>query len=93
MDNLKETLQDLVKSPGWAWLCEQARQEWLHPFDQVMLAISDRDDSMALNKLRQVHAAKAAVEAMLAKPEARIRQLEEAEAAAQHLGYSRRGAL
>ena len=92
--DLREHLEELVKHPGWLWLCEEARKEWEHPLAHIMNAVGDRDDAMALNKLRQVLAAKAAVEAMLAKPEARIRVLREAEEArAGHPDYSRRGTL
>lgn len=92
--DLREHLEELLKHSGWLWLKEEARKEWEHPFAQTLAAISDRDDNMALNKLRQIQAAKAAVETLLAKPEAKVRQLLEAEQQrTPHTDYSRRGTL
>ena len=90
-----EDLTNLLKSPGWLRVGEYARQHVTDNLQRhVAQAADDRDDVMALNKLRQVIAAQKAVEALLAWPAERIRRLEEG-VAAEHAApsLSRRGGL
>lgn len=73
-----EDLTNLLKSPGWLRLGEYARMSITANLNRhVAQAADDRDDVMALNKLRQVIAAQKAVEALLAWPSERIRGLEQ----------------
>ena len=91
-----EDLSNLLKSPGWLRVGEYARVHITeHLTQHIASAANDRDDVMALNKLRQVIAAQKAVEQLLAWPGERIRHLEQQTAVA-HGGMSslsRRGGL
>ena len=90
-----DDLENLLKSPGWLRLGEQARTTWTEQMAHyVTQATGDADDTMALNKLRQVVAAKTAVERLLAWPAERLRHL--ADITAQERAaptLSRRGGL
>ena len=90
-----EDLTNLLKSPGWLRVGEYARVHITeHLTQHIASAANDRDDVMALNKLRQVIAAQKAIEQLLAWPAERIAKLEEATARAQAVpSLSRRGGL
>jgi len=90
-----EDLENLLKSPGWLRLGEYVRQTWGDQLSQyVTQATGDADDTMALNKLRQVVAAKNAVERLLAWPAERLRHLGDTVARErQPETFSRRGGL
>lgn len=90
-----EDLTNLLKSPGWLRVGEYARLHVTENLNRhVAQAADDRDDLMALNKLRQVIAAQKAVEALLAWPAERIQRLEQG-VAVEHVpqSLSRRGGL
>lgn len=96
----KEIWTQLVQCPGWLLLKNKARTYWAENIDQhLAAAANDRDDVVALNRMRQVIAAKQAVEAMLALPDEEIRKCETLDAKAdQRVGnlaeaFSRRGGL
>lgn len=95
MNDLHAELSALVKSPGWLWVMHEARKELDETLTQQMtLAANDRDDAMALQKIRQVVAARKAIERLLASPSEKIRRLEES-VAREHepVGLGRRGPL
>lgn len=69
-------LENLIKSPGWLRVRRHTEQEWIEHIDQHLgHATNDTDDLLALQKLRQVIAAKRAAEAVLAWPAHRLAQL------------------
>ena len=75
--SLKDDLTNLVKSPGWLQVCRYARDTWDEQLAQhINSAAGDRDDAIALQKIRQVIAAKKAVADLLAWPEAQIQRLD-----------------
>ena len=72
----QDDLENLVKSPGWLRFCEAQGEEWSHQIDRyIAAAANDNNDVAALNKLRQVIAAKQAVLRALTWPTERLRQL------------------
>ena len=85
--------KDLIDSPGWARLLEHARQTWTGPTILGLVEqMADKPaDSEALAKLRQMIAAKRAVERLLQIPAEAIARIERNEPNAAPLG--RRGAL
>ena len=91
----QDDLENLLKSPGWLRLGEYVQKTWGDQLGQyVTQATGDADDTMALNKLRQVVAAKNAVERLLAWPAERLRHLAESVAREhQPESLSRRGGL
>ena len=90
-----EDLTNLLKSPGWLRVGEYARVHITeHLTQHIASAANDRDDVMALNKLRQVIAAQKAVEQLLAWPAERVAKLENVTAREQAVpSLSRRGSL
>lgn len=91
----QDDLENLLKSPGWLRLKENVTQTWGEQLAQyVTQATTEADDVMALNKLRQVVAAKTAVERLLAWPAERLRHLADGvERIVDRPGLSRRGGL
>lgn len=91
----QDDLENLLKSPGWLRLHAYVKETWGEQITQyVTQATSDSDDIMALNKLRQVVAAKNAVERLLAWPAERLRHLGDETARSQApVSLSRRGGL
>ena len=65
---------DLVQSPGWDRLVAHAKAEWDGPafVAQVESLADNPDDPAALSKLRQLMAAKRAVQRLLATPASQI---------------------
>lgn len=90
-----DDLTKLLKSPGWLRLGEFARSQWTDQLGRhVSQASDDRDDLVALNKLRQVVAAQKAIEALLSWPAERIARLEQVVAQERApMSLSRRGGL
>ena len=77
MTTIREDLDNLVKSPGWKRLKAWAQSEWS---DRLLThteqAANTADDVQALNKLRQVIAARRAVEMVLGWPDEQIKRLD-----------------
>lgn len=70
-----EDLEDLVKHPGWLRLTDWAKNEWTARIAQhTEKAANEVDDVKALHTLRQVLAAKNAVELVLGWPVEKVRQ-------------------
>lgn len=90
-----EDLTNLLKSPGWLRVGEYARHHITDNLTRhIAQAADDRDDVMALNKLRQVIAAQKAIEALLSWPGERIQHLEQSIATERAVPtLSRRGGL
>lgn len=94
-DNEQADFENLIKSPGWQRVCEYATAQWTHGIAQhISAAVNDRDDSIALQKMRQVIAAKSAVEQLIAFPDERLRLFaSKAATTAIPKTHSRRGGL
>lgn len=72
MTDEKQDLDNLLKHPGWLRLVEHGRQEIEARLSLALNnAANERDDLLALQKLRQVVAAREALEALLAWPKLR----------------------
>lgn len=70
-------LRNLLLHPGFLWLQRYQRRYWSDQLGTaVRSAVDDRDDGVALARLRQVIAAKDATERLLQAPADRLRQLE-----------------
>lgn len=75
-DTEREDLAALVMSPGWQRLAAWVRADLAANMTQhTERAANDVDDIAALHKLRQVIAAKRAVEIALGWPDARLKEL------------------
>jgi len=73
----RETWLQLIQAPGWLLLKERAKAYWTDQIDQhLATAANDRDDVVALNRMRQVLASKQAVESLLKLPEEELRRLD-----------------
>lgn len=76
MSDERDDFDNLLKSPGWLRLKMYAEEQWTGRLTQYLAqATGDRDDAIALQRLRQVIAAKEAVERLLAWPSERLRVL------------------
>ena len=76
MTDEQRDFEDLLRHPGWVQLVNFELTWWTTQTNtQLELCANDRDDVAALNKLRQLIAAKKAVERFIARPKDRIRQL------------------
>ena len=65
----RDDLEALLKNPAWQELARTTRARWTeHLYQQVEPAANDRDDLMALQKIRQAMAAKREAEAILEWP-------------------------
>jgi len=81
MSDEREDLDTLLTHPGWLRVVQYAQQRWTEEIStHLSAAVSDRDDAIALQKMRQVIAAKSAVEQLVAYPKERLRTLTEAQA-------------
>ena len=95
MSTEQEDLTTLVTHPGFLRLQRYAEEEWAAKLaTHVTSAANERDDVIALHHLRQVIAAKRAVEQLLAWPAERLQILAQRTERA-HLApsLSRRGGL
>ena len=84
-----DDLEGLLSHPGWIRLKTWAEKEWAHQIQQhTETAANNTDDVAALNKLRQVLAAKKAVELVMDWPH---QQIAKAKASAQQTVTTVRG--
>src|SRR5690606_22422063 len=71
----KADLENLIKSPGWlrirAWAAEEYAAQLLQ---HTELAANDTNDAAALHKLRQVIAARKAIQTALGWPERELQK-------------------
>jgi hypothetical protein len=73
---LLDALESLQGHPGWRYVVERTRAEWvLREREGRRQALNDTDDKRALDKLRQITAAQEAVEWVLAWPEREAQRL------------------
>lgn len=97
MASEQEDLDQLLHSQGWLHLKQYADRYWGEQHEQhVRAAANELNDTTAIQKLRQVIAAKEAVMNLLRWPGERLKTLESAEAGrvkAQSEPLSRRGSL
>lgn len=85
-------LSQLTKHPGYLRFVAFAQKEWTEQISQHLeTSVNDPNDVMAVNKMRQVIAAKKAVDRLLAWPGERIAQLERHKAAGIPTGSQNRG--
>ncbi len=89
----QEDLEALIGSAGWSRVCTLAEQEWVQR-ERLGLtaALNDREATFALDKLRQIHAAKEAVTWFINLPRERLGILQRLTAHGDALP-SRRGTL
>lgn len=87
--------QDLLQAPGWTRLVAHARAEWDGPafVAQVEQLADNPEDPIALSKLRQLLAAKRAVQRLLATPEEQAAKLKRGAPTLADIASSRRGRL
>ena len=91
-DDLREHLQDLLTHPGWIWLVEQELGHWQKEMSTyITQAVGEVNGELALQKLRQIVAAKQAVERVFARPREALRTL--TQSANESSPFSRRGPL
>jgi hypothetical protein len=92
-----EDLDALLKAPGWLRFCHHAEHEWSGRIEQLMAtAVNDTDDKLALDKMRQVIAAKQAIVQLMRWPHDRLAELgrvAENHHKESHVPLSRRGTL
>lgn len=95
MSTEREDLDNLLKSPGWQRLEQWAQHEWrTQVAHHTEVAANEADDVAALNKLRQVIAAKKAVELVLNWPQKRLQDVVSQAAHAERVPVlNRRGGL
>ena len=92
MQDEKTDLEQLVKSPGWLRFVQAQDAYWADALSrEVAGAANDRDDLIALQKIRQVIAAQRAVTAAVAWPQERIRALTAMDKAETHTPAMSRG--
>jgi hypothetical protein len=93
-DNERREWTDLTQSPGWAKLVALAQAEWTGAaFVAQVERLTDKpDDAVALAQLRQMMAAKRAVERVLNLPKERLNYVARL-ASQEDAGTSRRGPL
>ena len=86
--------RDLVASPGWVRLKAHAEAEWTGPaFTNLVEALANKpDDLEALSKLRQVLAARKAIDRLFRVPGEQMAKLAR-EAVSDDTARSRRGPL
>lgn len=76
MSDELEDLTNLTKHPGWLRLTNHVREEWAVKLSRhVEVCANEVNDAIALQKLRQVIAAKKAVDGFMAWPEERLKTL------------------
>jgi hypothetical protein len=95
MSTEREDLDNLLKSPGWQRVAQWANADLAAKLSTHMeAAAAEMDDVQALSRLRQVMAAKKAVDLVLAYPDARLRELTAHAAHAERVPVlNRRGGL
>lgn len=75
MSDERDELEDLLKSPGFAWLQAYARKTYDDQLADYVEAAANESDPIAIDKLRQIAAARKAVRQLLEAPRQRISQL------------------
>lgn len=76
-DRELEDLTNLVKHPGWYRFVAILTKEWQEQIDiKLRSALQNTDDALAAGQMRQVVAAKAAIERMLKWPDERIKAIQ-----------------
>ena len=103
MSDRTDALESLLLHPGWRIILDLARLEWIEKERAGVKAIVSQNDPASIEKLRQVVAAREAVEWVLELPRQEIGRLkrQEMEPASPSLrgpgpmtaGMSRRGSL
>lgn len=92
MSDERDDLQNLLKDPGWLRFAQAQESYWK---DALLTAIAgaanDRDDAVALGKIRQIVAAQQAVLRCLAWPAERVRALTEQDRQADRVPSLSRG--
>lgn len=90
MSDEKDDLESLLKSPGWLRFRDAQVSQWQDQITDAMAsAANDRDDLMALHKIRQVLAAQRAILTALSWPSERLQRLKASES--QPVSLSRGG--
>ena len=79
MSDTTDALESLVQSPGWGYLADLARREWAERERKGVKAVISKDGEDAVEKLRQIVAAREAVEWVLGLPNERMRHLRKLE--------------
>lgn len=98
MSTEREDLEDLIRHPGWLQVCHENRIFWVEQIaDRLRSAVNDTDDAMALSKMRQLIAAKDAVERFMTWPKEKLmtmaRQANVEVSVEDSFAHSRRGSL
>lgn len=71
----RRDLDDLVKHPGWLRIVQIEQDWWAMTIDsQLRACANETDDAMALNKMRQLIAAKQAVQRFIDRPKELLRE-------------------
>lgn len=90
----REDLENLIKSPGWQRVQGWARTEWMENIARhTEVAANATNDTDALNKLRQVIAAKKAVELVIDWPDQRLKALAQQVTQAERIPSLQRGGV
>lgn len=80
MTDEKTDLQDLVSSHGWLRFEHAMTEYWQHELSaHIAHAADDREDTVAIQKIRQVIAAQKAVQQALSWPRERLARLTQPE--------------
>jgi hypothetical protein len=106
MNDLKDTLADLVKHPGWQWFCAVVQEDWGAGglrFEAQLNKIADSRDDDAANfrQMQQIAVARREILRLLKRPEEELQKLTPAVVdwqargamAPELAGMSRRGGL
>ena len=81
MTDTLHDLENLIKSPGWQMFKQAQETYWREQLvPHVRNAANQGDDSVAIQKIRQIAAAESAIRMALEWPEAEIRKLKADEA-------------
>ena len=105
MNDRIDALESLIVSHGWGYLAKGARLEWAERERRGVKSVIGKDSDDAIEKLRQIVAAREAIEWVLEWPNEQIAQLRRQEAQPEAaspvrapvapvvLAHSRRGGL
>lgn len=92
MNDTIDALDTLAKSEGWRLLCDAARREWAERERIGVKNVVSGDEEDSINKLRQIVAAREAVEWVLRLPTEEIKRLKRQDAEPEATLSSRAGA-
>ena len=77
-DRELEDLQNLIKHPGWLRFVKHAQDEMLSMVsNQIETVSNDPNDTIAVNKVRQIIASKKAMQRLMAWPYERVKKMEQ----------------